>query len=77
MKNDGGAAFPAVGMSQSGDQQFLAIFNGGMSLRAYFAGQALQGLLPNHAKGQWPDIEPLANWAVLIADAMIAELERE
>lgn len=45
MKKDGGPAFPVVGMSQIGNQPITSVFNGGMSLRDYFAAQALEGLL--------------------------------
>ena len=61
--NDGGAAFPAVAMLTS---------NRGMSLRDWFAGQALAGMLA------CPDTDPIttkmfASDAYLYADAMLAE----
>ena len=83
MKKDGGPAFPhTFDMVNGGNTR------GGMSLRAYFAGQALIGVL-----AQWGSIcaivtkkhEPMmeldeelaALRALKYADALIAELERE
>lgn len=46
----------------------------GMSLRDYFAGQALQGLLAStDAHSALPDAGPLAKHAYRFADAMLAE----
>ena len=60
--NDGGPAFP-VGLLP------------GMSLRDYFAGQAMGGQLAD------PDgeIDPklIARWSYAYADAMLAEREKE
>ena len=60
--NDGGAAFPAVAMLTS---------NRGMSLRDWFAGQALAGMLacPNVAA----PVAKYSQWAYQHADAMLAE----
>jgi len=69
--DDGGPAFPRPGTDCGPD-------NDGMSLRAYFAGQALGGL----ARGflQPADIVfnavGVAEDCIKIADAMIAELNR-
>lgn len=70
MANDsGGPAFPVPG-----DQQFAAL--NGMTLRDWFAGQALAGVL----SGYWANPEvsgfshsDFANEAYLHADAMLAE----
>ncbi len=72
-KPDGGPAFP--------DQE-----GSGMSLRAWLAGQALIGLLStNQAITMNPDgdkkttfrSEDFAEMSVFMADAMLAELEKE
>ena len=93
MKKDGGPAFPTDGIPYeiARAQGFAAnemMPKRGMSLRAYFAGQALIGVL-----AQWGSIcaivtkkhEPMmeldeelaALRALKYADALIAELERE
>jgi len=85
--NDGGSAFARpVG---HGDQHEMA---GGMSLRDWFAGMALQGRLANtfvqentcaaldRAKREGVFADPPekyeAQWAYKIADAMLAEKEK-
>lgn len=71
--SDGGPAFPQDLQGRRGDDPSLQ----GMSLRAYFAGQALAGLMAN------PNIQPggaakdYAEVARLLADALIAELEKQ
>jgi len=69
--NDGGAAFPCA--HQRYDH------NEGMSLRDWFAGQALGGILafPWKLKGdetKHPDV--VAELAYIMADAMLAEREK-
>ena len=61
--NDGGPAFPSDRFGE-----------GGMSLRDYFAGQALAGLIacPNTSG----DEEPFACNAYKFADAMLTEREK-
>lgn len=49
-------------------------FQSGMTLRQYYAGKALQGLLSDPA-GNSP-YERFASDAVRLADALIAELEK-
>ena len=68
MKKDGGPAFPS-------DEQ--ENYTGGMSLRDYFAGKALQGLLANPVTRPGNVADTVVAAAVRCADAMIAELERE
>lgn len=61
--NDGGRAFPLVG------------YSGGMSLRDYFAAQALHGLM---ASGKLPEdttFDVLAEYSYKNADAMIKARE--
>ena len=66
MANDGGPAFP-----QTAQVEFLR--QNGMSLRDWFAGQAIgcaaySGFLRENER--WPD---LSRWAYKLADAMLAE----
>ncbi len=56
--NQGGAAFPMPG------------FEEGMSMRDYFAAQAIGGILANQYQDQYTD-EEQAERAYSIADAMI------
>jgi len=66
-KDDGGPAFPRNERYADGD---LAVAHQGMTLRDWFAGQALAGVLANSNDDY---SEPPAKWAYAIADAMIAE----
>jgi len=70
-KNDGGPAFP-----RSGDSFHSAVE--GMSLRDWFAGQVLTGLMATAAEmthaSRKPDV--IATDCYKIADAMIAEREK-
>lgn len=72
--NDGGPAFPATigrddGPHQVGNDTFMAA---GMSLRDYFAAQAITGLLS--VEGLKPEhLAPAARHAYALADAMLAE----
>ena len=63
--NNGGPAFPCTTMHD---------FKG-MSLRDYFAGQALAGMLANPELPT--DAEYIAKWSYLNADAMLAERQKE
>lgn len=67
-KNNGGPAYPVPGLQD--DESF-----NGMSLRDYFAGQALAGLMANLPKTMYGlDWERnVAQGAYLLADAMLAE----
>ena len=73
---DGGPAFPTDGESEIGPHNWHVE---GMSLRDYFAGQALAGMLANkrfHIFGNDGDTladEQAAQNADAFADAMIAE----
>jgi hypothetical protein len=78
-QNDGGPAFPTLG------DEFMQTPNGswcpksdygfhgdpGMSLRDWFAGQALAGMANEDVTD-----ETVANWAYLRAEAMLRERER-
>jgi len=71
MKDNGGTAFPCN--SPDGIESYK-----GMSLRDYFAGQALAGLCANTNSN--PDSKnalAFAKDAFALADAMLAEREKE
>ena len=76
--NDGGPAFPRVfsatmrGYSAKVEQEFPA--QSGMSLRDWFAGQALTGLLTNYHEHS-NTLEECAGLAVLAADAVLKARE--
>ena len=75
-KNDGGPAFPGeyaitMGHPEGGDETRM-ISGGGMSLRDWFAGQALAGLVSR----QSTNIKA-AEGAYACADAMLAERDKE
>lgn len=70
-------AFPRpVSESPNGDIEYAEL---GMTLRDYFAGKAMAGLIASHAHPQsfgYPDPEEVANWCGRYADAMLAEREK-
>jgi len=73
MIKDGGAAFPY----QPGD---WAVDNTGMTLRDWFAGKAMQGLLSNQSLIDTIDKSNcmwISDWAYKQADSMIAQREKE
>lgn len=77
---DGGPAFPGISDSRSAFDSYSNPYTGfdhipGMSLRAYFAGQAMSGFL---ARTRYDDetFQTAAADAVKYADALIAELNR-
>lgn len=63
-KNDSGPAFP-ISREQEG------WYDSGMSLRDYFAGQAIMGSLPGSLLTQ-EDVDERGRWAYRMADAMLA-----
>lgn len=67
MPIDGGPAFPSSNPEIGTD--------GGMSLRDWFAGQAIGGYLAAHSSDkEWlPTPEATSEWCYAAADAMIAE----
>lgn len=81
---DGGPAFPMP----SGPRPILdetTHYNEGMSLRAYFAGKALEGLMANqfvvnfHLHEDWKlrgSHEDVADFCVAQADAMLKRLKK-
>lgn len=62
--DDGGPAFPRR------DSDFTAIQTSGISIRDWFAGQALTGFCAN-SDAFTDDVDTLANWAYQQADAML------
>ena len=74
--NDGGPAFPHLDLyAGAGNSQPTPTQYNGMSLRDYFAGQALAGYLAN-AKAE-SRVAVVAEWAYDYADAMLAERQKE
>lgn len=69
-KETGGSAFPVTGLSGLPNDQFIYP-DGGMTLRDYFAGKAISGIVSGGTQGD--SIQSLANLAYMISDAMIAE----
>jgi hypothetical protein len=75
---DGGPAFPpSIAIDTSGDMYSSADFGAhGMSLRDYFAGQALAGLAYlNHLRSD-RDAERIAEEAYAYASAMLSQREK-
>lgn len=68
--NDGGPAFPEV--NNIGDRAPYLIIRGGMTLRDWFAGQALAGLMANPAYAENTTNEGFSKGAYDMADAMLA-----
>lgn len=67
-KDKGGSAFPHGAMIQSS----------GMSLRDYFAGQGLAGMMAQHSAGRGlPTWQEQMSWdAYSVADAMLVEMAK-
>ena len=68
-QHDGGPAFPSE-QSETQDGTWNQTFEPGMTLRDYFAGQALVGLLASNM-GRVDDGSSYADLALLHADAML------
>jgi hypothetical protein len=78
--NDGGPAFPVKDEGRWLDPQTCTRWEpyNGMSLRDYFAGQALQGILSNPCLLELhEDYKECAKACGLFADAMLAARERK
>lgn len=76
-RKDGGPAFPTITSTENGSP-FTR--DRGMSLRDWFAGQALAGMLEDiyhqYRTNHGPPTVQLASVAYAIADAMLAERDR-
>ena len=72
--NDGGSAFPQAPIGKNFILERLG-GSAGMTLRAYFAGQALQGICASNPKNKRTN-DCLAREAVQLADELIAELNK-
>lgn len=68
---DGGPAFPVTPTDNSGQ---IAPTQLGMSLRDWFAGQALMGMLADHTSN--PPRTATASLSYALADAMLAERQK-
>ncbi len=74
--NDGGAAFPCVNYTRpDGPGVSIMTITGGMTLRDWFAGQALTGMLANDGGNGGLEERQWAEAAYAQADAMLAERE--
>ena len=74
--DDGGAAFPFGQVSERTGQPINGFFNPGMTLRDYFAGQALVGILSCPLKIN-DTLNEYARCAYAQADAMLDARERK
>ena len=72
IKEDGGSAFPFAPMGEARAGQYSGSF--GMTLRDWFAGQALAGFLAGKVNATGDD--QLAKFCYMSADAMIAERKK-
>ena len=74
--NDGGQVYPIVYLDGSLQGGFSSNIIKGMTLRDYFAGQVIAGAWAKRGTSDlWPNL--LAEFAYEIADAMIAQRERD
>ena len=76
--NDGGPAFPAQPMHKFPDGAIISLNQGGMTLRDYFAGQALTNVdlrITMSDLDDTPSPRAIANYMYVIADAMLAARE--
>jgi hypothetical protein len=75
-RNDGGPAFPCEQTRDEMHGDWNQTFCPGMSLRDWFAGQALAGLVANPTNHLRFNSEDDAEYVYKIADAMLAEGEK-
>jgi hypothetical protein len=74
MSNDGGHAFP-IADAYDADGRLIAYGNAGMTLRDWFAGQVLAGMLAN-PEVMLNGFDVVARRAYNTADVMLDERER-
>ena len=72
---DGGPAFPVHGGHHPDDDPRNHTLGGGMTLRDWFAGQALAGIAANADWWACATDDQVARQAYLIADEMLAEMD--
>jgi len=79
MKNNGGSAFPEIISDKDKSGQYDTYSYGGMSLRDYFAGQALIGLILRglHVQEMPGNRIEYAKISYSFADAMLEVRENE
>ena len=82
MKNDGGKAFPEIISDKDGTGQYDTYSFGGMTLRDYFAGQAIAGIFSSgkeiSSNGvKIHEADQFAELAYNIADAMLVERDKK
>lgn len=77
-RDDGGNAFPAQPVFKLPDGVQMVVDQGGMSLRDYFAGQALAGMVAVYWNKTFEDLRDndYADAAYALADAMIEARKR-
>jgi len=73
-KETGGPAFPTGTFEHDGQNNVLQYQQGGMTLRDYFAGCVVSGLL---SRGEFSSLGKIAELAYLVADEMLAERVKE
>ena len=73
---NGGPAFPSIrierGMDIAGNGCNVRVYLPGMTLRDYFAGEAMAGMCSDPGLYREEGFEQVADWAYSQADAMIA-----
>jgi hypothetical protein len=70
-RDDGGSAFPQSRVQVGEDNSLVETVTGGMSLRDWFAGQALAGLVRSEQPDGFPAWVGHALDAYALADAML------
>lgn len=77
-RDDGGSAFPLAASAQGvpGGVAYT-MQQSGMSLRDWFAGQALAGLVSKYNINKPEDFQIVAETSLRFADAMLAERAKE
>ena len=75
----GGSAFPRLELKKREDGAAIMVAVEGMSLRAWYAGMAMKGMLASSSvwgSAVFDNPDRCAKWAFGFADAMIAEGEK-
>jgi hypothetical protein len=73
---NGGPAFPVHG-GYSGDDPRNQILGGGMSLRDWFAGQALAGLCAHYGTPDGAEVGAIPSRAYVLADVMLSARQQK